>query len=117
MGVNQFLLLAVFAVFAAALFAALLYLEYLISSRRRNVGMGRENVESGERTISLSRTAGFEYYQYIIIFVAVEAFLTVLLPLFQDGRGLGADFLIATAFGLLYLLMLIRYLLPKGETA
>ncbi len=113
MEIDQFVLLAIFAVLSAALFSALLYIEYLISSKRKNAGMGKENVESGERTISLSRVVGFEYYQYILLFVVIEAFLTFLLPLFQDGRGLGAYFIIGTSVGLLYLLVLVRYLLPK----
>ena len=113
MEINQFMLLAVFALLSAALFSLLLYIEYLISGKRKNVGMGKENVESGERTISLSRVVGFEYYKYILLFVLIEAFLTFLLPLFQDGKDLGADFAIAAGVGFLYLLLLMRYLLPR----
>lgn len=115
MSLDNFVLFAVFLVISVFLWIALIFTEKLFSPKIKARGMGNAAVESGEKSIVLSRLVGFQYYFYALMFVIVEVFLVLLFLWSQNAKILGSNVFISIAIGLLFLILFIRYILDKKE--
>lgn len=115
MATGDFVLLLVFLVISGGLLVSLVYLEDFISPKVSPSGMGRAAVESAERPFHGSRLVGFQYYLYAIIFVVIEALLVFLLLWGESVSQLGITTFVGVGVGLLYTVLLIRYLLGLSK--
>lgn len=115
MQVDQFLLFAVFIFAGVGFFVLLLIIEKLISPGIRPVGIGKERVESAERSFPMSRAVGFQYFFYAFIFVIFEALLVLLLITVPSIRSFPYVFSVGLAISLLYFILLVLYLLKRKE--
>jgi NADH-ubiquinone/plastoquinone oxidoreductase, chain 3. len=88
----------------------LITIEHIISPRTKAAGMGRAPIESAERSLTASRIVGFQYYQYAIIFVVIEALFVLLFLWGENARILGLQPFIGVSIGLVFAVLLIRYL-------
>ncbi len=113
MDVNNFLILAIFTIVGIGLWIGMIVMENVLSPRVKARGMGPAVIESGEKSLTLSRLVGFGYYFYAILFVIMEALLVLVFLWSQNAQLLGPYMFIVIAIALLYAILLIRYALSK----
>ncbi len=77
--------------------------------------MAKAPIESTEKSLSPSRTVGFSYYYYAIIFVVLEAVFVLLIIFGNYLRSMAYIYFIGVSIGLIYAYILIRYMLLKKE--
>ncbi len=113
--VSSFLVVGLLILASILAWLLLIYVENLLSPRTKPVGMGKSPIESGERSLTASRFVGFQYYQYAIVFVVVEALFLLLFLWGQNARVLGSGPFIGISIGLVYLIILVRYLIRQDK--
>ena len=115
MDISEFTILFIFLIASALFIILLMHLEDFLNPRAKESGMGNVAVESAERPLAGPRLVGFQYYLYAIVFVVIEA-LTVFLFLWGASiKQLGVAIFIGVSIGLIYLLLLVRYVLDRSN--
>lgn len=116
MEINVFLILAFLLAGGIAAFVVGLIMENLLSPKVKPVGMGKAPIESAERSLTVARTLGFQYYFYAMLFVVFEAMFVPLILWASAMKNEGFYIFAGVSVSLIYLFLFVKYVFKTQKS-